>query len=207
MGQALHGSVRTTEMVCHANCRNLAASDGPTFYQTRASYGTVLAELVEIAGIYWTIRACFEAAKGESGLDQYEARSPRWPACHRTCGDGSTARCGQWTGRHRHVTFALLAHAYLVVLRRTIVGGGVEIRILSPASCLLPSWTSAGCPGASLGHISLTSKQPSLGPIGVAAINSARDNLTGVNVLKINHGRNISVVIDSGRLSRSSYGC
>ena len=39
----------------------------------------------------------FEQAKGEVGLDQYEVR--RWDA---------------W---HRHVTFALLAHAYLAVTR------------------------------------------------------------------------------------------
>ena len=51
----------------------------------------------------WIIEGCFEAAKGETGLDQYEVRS--------------------WTGWHRHVTLAMLAHAYLAVLRRAAVGG------------------------------------------------------------------------------------
>ena len=62
-----------------------------------------LADLVRVAGTRWTIEACFEAAKGETGLDQYEVRS--------------------WTGWHRHITFAMLAHAYLAVLRRAAVGG------------------------------------------------------------------------------------
>lgn len=40
---------------------------------------------------------CFEAAKQEVGLAQYEVRS--------------------WTGWHRHVTLACLAHAFLTVVR------------------------------------------------------------------------------------------
>jgi SRSO17 transposase len=55
-----------------------------------------------VAGTRWTIEACFEAAKGEVGLDQYEVRS--------------------WTGWHRHITLAMLAHAYLAVLRGTAGG-------------------------------------------------------------------------------------
>ena len=68
--------------------------------------GTALADLVQVAGTRWAIEACFEAAKGEVGLDQYEVRS--------------------WTGWHRHVTLAMLAHAYLAVLRKVIVGGGAH---------------------------------------------------------------------------------
>jgi SRSO17 transposase len=73
------------------------------FYLTHAPNGTALADLVQIAGTRWTIEACFEAAKGEVGLDQYEVRS--------------------WTGWHRHVTLAMLAHAYLAALRKVVVGG------------------------------------------------------------------------------------
>jgi SRSO17 transposase len=73
-----------------------------TFYLTLAPIGTTLAELVLVAGTRWTVEACFEAAKGEVGLDQYEVRS--------------------WTGWHRHITLAMLAHAYLAVLRRTAMG-------------------------------------------------------------------------------------
>jgi SRSO17 transposase len=74
-----------------------------TFYLTLAPEATTLAELVRIAGMRWTIEACFEEAKGEVGLDHYEVRS--------------------WTGWHRHITLAMLAHAYLTVVRQAATGG------------------------------------------------------------------------------------
>jgi SRSO17 transposase len=73
---------------------------GPTkvaYSRVFASVGTPLAEAVRAAGSRWVVEEGFERAKGEVGLDQYEVR--RWDA---------------W---HRHVTFALLAHAYLEVTR------------------------------------------------------------------------------------------
>ena len=88
--------------------RKLDEPDELTFHLTLAPEGTDLATLVRVAGTRWTIEACFEAAKGETGLDQYEVRS--------------------WTGWHRHVTFAMLAHAYLAVLRRAAIGGRGEPR-------------------------------------------------------------------------------
>ena len=106
--------------------RSLAEPGKLAFYLTHAAHGTALADLVRIAGTRWTIEACFEAAKGEVGLDQYEVRSPRRSPDRRTCGDGSAACCGRWTGWHRHVTLAMLAHAYLAVLRKTVVGGGAQ---------------------------------------------------------------------------------
>ena len=83
--------------------RSIAEPDELAFYLTHAPDGTALADLVRVAGTRWAIEACFEAAKGEVGLDQYEVRS--------------------WTGWHRHVTLAMLAHAYLAVLRKAAVGG------------------------------------------------------------------------------------
>ena len=67
-----------------------------TFYLTLSPNETALAKLVRVAGARWTIEACFEAAKGEVGLDRCEVRS--------------------WTGRHRHITgwprlSAVLRHA------------------------------------------------------------------------------------------------
>jgi len=53
--------------------------------------------LVNVAGRRREIEVGFEAAKGECGLDQYEAR--------------------RWRGRYRHITLALLAHAVLAALR------------------------------------------------------------------------------------------
>ena len=63
------------------------------FAPTRAT----LPEVVQVAGTRWAVEECFETAKGEVGLDQYEVRS--------------------WSGWHRHITLALLAHAYLTVVR------------------------------------------------------------------------------------------
>lgn len=62
---------------------------------------TPLEELVRIAGTRWAIEQAFEEAKQEVGLDQYEVR--RWP------------------GWYRHITLALLAHAFLAVTR-TVAG-------------------------------------------------------------------------------------
>ncbi len=77
--------------------RSLARPDERAFYLTHAPQTSRLADLVQVAGMRWTIETCFEEAKGEVGLDQYEVRS--------------------WTGWHRHITLALLAHAYLAVVR------------------------------------------------------------------------------------------
>jgi SRSO17 transposase len=65
---------------------------------------TPLPELVRVAGTRWVIEACFEEAKGEVGLDEYEVR--------------------RWDGWHRHVTLSLLAHAVLAVTRATAVKKG-----------------------------------------------------------------------------------
>jgi SRSO17 transposase len=83
--------------------RKLDEPDELTFHLTLAPEATDLATLVRVAGTRWTVEACFEAAKGEVGLDEYEVRS--------------------WTGWHRHVTLAMLAHAYLAVIREAAVGG------------------------------------------------------------------------------------
>jgi SRSO17 transposase len=77
--------------------RKLAQPEAFSFYLTLAPEAAGLSDLVRVAGTRWTIEASFEAAKGEVGLDQYEVRS--------------------WTGWHRHITLAMLAHAYLAVLR------------------------------------------------------------------------------------------
>jgi SRSO17 transposase len=63
--------------------RSLAAPRELAFYLTYASDGTALSDLVKVAGTRWMIEACFEAAKGEVGLDQYEVRS--WNGCLPRC--------------------------------------------------------------------------------------------------------------------------
>ena len=89
--------------------RRLDEPDELAFHLTLAPEGTDLATLVRVAGTRWTIESCFEAAKGEVGLDQYEVRS--------------------WTGWHRHVTLAMLAHAYLAVVREAALGGRGDGRL------------------------------------------------------------------------------
>ena len=102
--------------------RSLAKPHELAFYLTHAPDGTALSDLVQVAGTRWAIEAGFPprtglrpagdpgfaAAKGEVGLDPYEVRS--------------------WTGWHRHVTLAMLAHAYLAALRKVAVGGRAHAR-------------------------------------------------------------------------------
>ena len=56
--------------------------------------GTAMAEFVQLAE---RAAAGIEEAKGPVGLDQYEVR--------------------RWDGWYRHITLAMLAHAYLAVIR------------------------------------------------------------------------------------------
>jgi SRSO17 transposase len=73
-------------------------SDGElAFYACYAPAGTPMIGLVRVAGSRWAVEEGFEQAKSEVGLDHYEVR--RWP------------------GWYRHVTLALLAHAFLAVAR------------------------------------------------------------------------------------------
>jgi hypothetical protein len=55
-----------------------------------------LAELVRVAGTRWSVEECFQAAKGQVGLDHYQVR--------------------HWTAWHRHITLAMLALAFLAAV-------------------------------------------------------------------------------------------
>jgi SRSO17 transposase len=68
-----------------------------TAYVVFAPQETTLEDVVRVAGTRWTIESCFEAAKGEVSLDEYEVRS--------------------WTGWYRHITLVMWAYALLTVLR------------------------------------------------------------------------------------------
>lgn len=84
--------------------RSLTNPDEWAYYVCFAPSGTLLAELVRVAGTRWAIEECIEAAKGEVGLDQYEVR--------------------KWAGWYRHITLALLAHAMLAVIRARVTEKG-----------------------------------------------------------------------------------
>jgi SRSO17 transposase len=77
--------------------RSLSDPTELTAYVVFAPHGTGLETVVQVAGSRWTVEQCFEEAKGEVGLDQYEVRS--------------------WTGWYRHITLAMWAYALLTVLR------------------------------------------------------------------------------------------
>jgi SRSO17 transposase len=77
--------------------RSLEAPTELAYYVVYAPEHTPLAEMVRVAGSRWSIEECLEATKGEVGLDQYEVRL--------------------WSAWYRHITLALLAHAFLTVVR------------------------------------------------------------------------------------------
>jgi SRSO17 transposase len=136
--------------------RSLEKPDELTFYLTLAPEGTELATLVQVAGTRWTIEACFEAAKGEVGLDEYEVRS--------------------WTGWHRHVTLAMLAHAYLAVVRQHAIRG----RGPRPRGRLAAPYGSRGAPAhlaSRLGKAARSRSHPRL--VGLATTTpAARQTIT-----------------------------
>lgn len=49
--------------------------DELAYYLVYAPEGTLLADMVRVAGTRWTIEDLFKLAKGQVGLDQYEVRS------------------------------------------------------------------------------------------------------------------------------------
>jgi SRSO17 transposase len=95
--------------------RSVSDPAAVAYYRVFAPVGTPLEEVARAAGSRWAVEVAFEQAKGEVGLDQYEVR--RWDA---------------W---HRHITLALLAHAYLEITRlaaESPEGGKGGISLLAP---------------------------------------------------------------------------
>lgn len=70
------------------------------YYFVFGPSATTFEEMIAVAGRRWVIEEALEAAKEEVGLDHYEVRC--WPS---------------W---YRHVTLALLAHAFLAVTRAEV---------------------------------------------------------------------------------------
>ncbi len=79
--------------------RNAKGEHELAYYLCAATAGTADEELIRVAGSRWAIEECFQTAKNETGLDQYQVR-----------------RYDAW---YRHVTLAVLAHAYLAVTAAT----------------------------------------------------------------------------------------
>ncbi|GHJ29615.1 hypothetical protein TPA0910_40480 [Streptomyces hygroscopicus subsp. sporocinereus] len=66
------------------------------YFLASAPPDATLADLARIAGCRWKIEECFQSAKNECGLDEYEVR--------------------RYTGWYRHTTLAMLAHAFLAAI-------------------------------------------------------------------------------------------
>jgi SRSO17 transposase len=82
------------------------SSDEPAelaFYVCAGPTETPLEQLVAVAGGRWRIEECFQAAKNEAGLASYQVRD--------------------YTAWYRHITLAMLAHAYLSATRATAEKG------------------------------------------------------------------------------------
>lgn len=77
--------------------RSLIDPTSVTFYLVYGPTETTLEQMVYIVGVRWKIEEIFEAAKEEVGFDHYEVRL--------------------WISWYRHITLAMLAHAYLTVVR------------------------------------------------------------------------------------------
>ena len=87
-----------------------------SYYLACAPLEATVADLVRIAGCRWRIEESFQSAKNECGLDEYEVR--------------------RFVGWYRHITLAMLAHAFLAVLAAQEREKGAE-RTTRPSS-----WTS-----------------------------------------------------------------
>ena len=87
--------------------RSIAKPEELAYYVCFGPAETSLKELVRVAGVRWSIEECFEEAKGQVGLDQYEVR--------------------RWDGWYRHITLAMLAHAYLAVIRQEAMDQGCSM--------------------------------------------------------------------------------
>ena len=83
--------------------RSIAKPGELAYYLCFGPAGMALEELVRVAGTRWAIEECFEEAKGQVGLDQYEVR--------------------RWDGWYRHITLAMLAQAYLSVIKHQAMEG------------------------------------------------------------------------------------
>jgi SRSO17 transposase len=108
-------------LVLRRSSQSAAPKGKLAYFLVFARVGTTLESMVEAIGSRWTIEQCFEVGKGEVGLADYEVRS--------------------WHGWYRHVTLALVAQAFLTVMRDQSQGeeGKKRWMGLSSPRVLLPT--------------------------------------------------------------------
>jgi SRSO17 transposase len=108
VGQGLHEF--------HALLARRSLEDGElAYFVVFAPANTPFQTLVTVAGQRWTIEECFEIAKDEVGLDEYEVR--------------------QWTAWYRHITLSMMALAFLTITRcRAVDDEGAKKRLTRSAA-------------------------------------------------------------------------
>jgi SRSO17 transposase len=77
--------------------RSLSEPTKMTYSLASAPAKTSFQILADVASQRYTVEQCIEEAKGETGLDEYEVRF--------------------WQSWYRHITFSMLAHAWLASIR------------------------------------------------------------------------------------------
>jgi SRSO17 transposase len=130
--------------------RSLARPEEIAYYLAFAPADATVSELVRVAGARWAIEECFQAAKNECGLDQYEVR--------------------RYVGWYRHITLAMLAHAFLAAMTAQALekGAAETVRAASfpsPWQKSDGSWTLPIPPQPGTGH----PRSGSTGPTGADA--------------------------------------
>ena len=77
--------------------RSLNAPTEIAHFLSNAPADMPLLKLAQVASTRFTVEQCIEAAKSETGLDEYEVR--------------------YWHSWHRHMTLSMMAHAWLASVR------------------------------------------------------------------------------------------
>ena len=78
--------------------RSLSQKKEVKYFICNAAHNVSLLELARVAASRWAIEVCFEEAKDNVGLDEYEVR--------------------KWIGWHRHTLFSMMAHLFLALLKK-----------------------------------------------------------------------------------------
>jgi SRSO17 transposase len=104
--------------------RSLSDPGELAYYLAYAPAGVELAELARVDGSRWAIEECFQAAKNQCGLDEYEIR--------------------RYVGWYRHITLAMLAHAFLAVLAAQALDTAKGAAETTPPASSRSPWQRSG---------------------------------------------------------------
>jgi SRSO17 transposase len=70
------------------------------YYSCFAAENTALEELIRVAGSRWAVEECFQSAKNETGLDQYQVRG--------------------YSAWYRHITLSMADSAFLLRFQQVL---------------------------------------------------------------------------------------